>query len=210
MPSFERLADRLAAQLRDNARERRWIQGIAGIPGSGKSTLAAALLARLSSEAAIIAMDGFHLPNQTLVDMDRRDFKGAPDTFDVTAYLHVLQQLRRDGVAVNGPVYDRALHEPVPGPTIDPSVRFIITEGNYLLLDQPPWTALSDVLDACWFVDTPTEQARQWIIERHVSGGRDPDDAALHYERTDEPNARLVVECRRVADEVITLPIICH
>ena len=49
---------------------------------------------------------------------------------------------------------------------------------------------MADVLDSCWYVDTPIEQARQWAIERHIAGGRDADDAMLHYERNDLPNAR--------------------
>lgn len=204
----DQLADQLAAQLRRQAGERRWIQGIAGIPGSGKSTLAAALLERLPGQAAVVAMDGFHRTNESLAAMGRRDFKGAPDTFDVAAYVKVLRQLRESDAPVQVPIYDRTLHEPVleSGPVIDPSIRIIITEGNYLLLDQPPWTALSELLDACWFIDTPLEQSRQWIIQRHIRGGRDASEAVVHYERTDLPNARLVIENRRVADEVITLP----
>ncbi len=203
--------DDLARQLLESSRDRRWIQGIAGIPGSGKSTLAAALLERLPGAGAgvgpgaavVVPMDGFHLPNQTLIEMGRRDYKGAPDTFDAVAYIDLLRRLKNASEPVQIPIYDRNLHEPVPGSTIDPSVRIIITEGNYLLLDQPPWSELADVLDSCWYVDTPIEQARQWAVERHIAGGRDPDGARRHYERNDLPNARFVLNNRRAPDSVI-------
>ena len=195
----------LVTQLLEQSRDRRWIQGIAGIPGSGKSTVAAALLERLPEAVVVVSMDGFHYPNQTLTQMGRRDYKGAPDTFDFDAYIAVLRQLRDGNAQVRVPIYDRKLHEPIPGPTIGPSVRIIITEGNYLLLDQPPWSELAEVLDGCWYVNTPLEQARRNIIERHIVGGRDPDDAEGHYARNDLPNAQLVIGHRRTPDRVIDI-----
>jgi pantothenate kinase len=194
-----------AQYLIESSSDRRWIQGIAGIPGSGKSTFAAALVEQINQHqpAALVAMDGFHLPNQTLINMGRRDFKGAPDTYDVNGYIALLKQLRTAAEPVRVPVYDRNLHEPVPGPTIDPSVRIIITEGNYLLLDQPPWSQLADVLDSCWLINTSIDQARQWAINRHIKGGRDKTDAEQHYERTDLPNAQLVQQQMREPDKII-------
>jgi pantothenate kinase len=197
--------DELAVELMLKSRDGRWVQGIAGIPGSGKSTIAAALLDRLPGSAAVVPLDGFHYSKQALAERGRADFKGAPDTFDGGAYLALLRQLRDPQAPVRVPVYDRQLHEPVCGPTIDPSVRIIITEGNYLLLDQPPWSQLAAVLDGCWYVETPLDQARRWLIERHVAGGRRLDDAQRHYERNDLPNSHLVIARRRAPDAVLHL-----
>lgn len=201
--------DELASELRSKSQGHRWMVGIAGIPGSGKSTLATQLAERLPGIAAVMPLDGFHLSNDRLSVLGLRDVKGSPPTFDFDAYFETLRSLRSGDRPVQVPLYDRAAHEPVSGPIIGPSVRIIITEGNYLLLDQEPWAALGDVLDECWFIDTASDQARQWIVNRHVAGGRDPKNAEEHYERNDLPNARLVMNYRRNAAKTIEWPSVC-
>lgn len=198
--------DELASELRSKPQSHRWMVGIAGIPGSGKSTLASQLAERLPGIAAVVPLDGFHYSNHRLAALGLRAVKGSPPTFDFDAFFETLRSLRSGDRPIQVPLYDRATHEPVPGPIIDPSVRIIITEGNYLLLDQEPWISLSDVLDECWFVDTALDQARLWIINRHVAGGRDFKDAEEHYERNDLPNARLVLNHRRQAAKTIEWP----
>lgn len=107
------------------------------------------------------------------------------------------------------PVYDRALHEPalheVPRQRIFPQTQIILTEGNYLLLDADPWRHLADVLDECWWVDTPVDQARQWIVDRHIRGGKSPEQAAQHYAKVDWPNTQLILNHRRAADLTISM-----
>jgi pantothenate kinase len=188
-------------------RPTRYLLGIAGIGGAGKSTLAARLLAAVEQAAPgmarLVPMDGFHLANAVLDAWGLRPYKGAPQTFDAAGYIDLLRRLRdADALSMPFPVYDRALHEPMlrpgdPASTVDASIRLIITEGNYLLLDQPPWSQLADVLDECWLLETDAVTARQWIIGRHVRGGRSAEDAEAHYERTDLPNANLVMSCQR-------------
>lgn len=190
----------------------RHVIGIAGIGGSGKSTFASHLLARIRQAlpnqpdfAGLIPMDGFHLRNETLDALKLRDRKGSPPTFDAPAYLALLRRCRTDfSQAIPFPIYDRSLHEPVlPGDgehTITPATRLIITEGNYLLLDEQPWAYLAGEFDECWLLDTPIEQAKDWILARHQRGGRAAQDALFHYQRTDLPNAKLVLDCMRRPD----------
>ncbi|MEX2215283.1 MAG: hypothetical protein WD768_14215 [Phycisphaeraceae bacterium] len=218
----------LAAEVAGQAREafaqgRRYILGIAGIPGSGKSTFAQQLAAAVERTAPgitrVIPMDGFHLSNQRLDELGLRSLKGSPATFDVAAFIALLASVKeppkpdgeaRRAVGVSSPqvipfpIYDRALHEPVlsrdSSHAITPSTQLIITEGNYLLLDELPWSQLTGVLDACWWLDTPLDQARQWILSRHIRGGREIDSAVQHYGRTDLPNAKLVLSKMRKPD----------
>jgi pantothenate kinase len=75
--------------------ERR-ILGITGAPGSGKSTLAAALVEALAPAALLVSMDGFHLANQELRRLRRRDRKGAADTSDANGYVRAVATGDRD------------------------------------------------------------------------------------------------------------------
>jgi pantothenate kinase len=84
-----------------------------------------------------------------------------------------------------------------------PATRLIITEGNYLLLDESPWRELSQVLDACWWLDTPMEVARERLLARHIRGGRSRENAQQHLARSDEPNMRRVLERRRKPDHIM-------
>jgi pantothenate kinase len=156
-----------------------------------------------AAPAVLVPLDGFHLPNRELIARGLRDRKGAPGTFDIEAYLDLLRAVRRiqPADAIRFPIYDRTAHEPVWGDGPDSRVTatqtIVVTEGNYLLLDRPPWSALAEVLDECWWVETPVDVARDRLLARHQRGGRSADDALAHYQRTDLPNTRLVLECSR-------------
>ena len=205
----------LAAHLRRwGDASKRVIVGIAGIPGSGKSTLGRLLLKAINRDssgiAVLVPMDGFHLTTQRLEELGLRDHKGAPATFDAEGYCRLLEQARDPTGTVRFPIYDRQVHERVfddrDDHAISSAVRVIITEGNYLLLDFEPWSALARVLDECWLLDTPIEQARHWTIRRHIRGGRSRDDAETHYERSDALNAKLVRRQMREPDLTLCWP----
>ncbi len=193
-----------------SANERTCI-GIAGIPGSGKSTLGTMLMDRVQrlapGTAVLVPMDGFHLSNRCLTELDLVYRKGAPATFDVDGYLELLKRARSPGSNIPFPVYDRKRHEPVmdhtPEHTIAHDVRLVLTEGNYLLLDTHPWSRLESILDACWFLETPQDVARAWTIDRHIRGGRSPADATAQYERNDALNTRLVLDHMRRPDLIL-------
>ncbi len=88
------MVDRLA-ELRASFRAHpRVILGIAGAPGAGKSTIAELLVARLGPSAILLPMDGYHLPQAELRRLGRRERMGAPDTFDVPAFVATLRALR--------------------------------------------------------------------------------------------------------------------
>jgi pantothenate kinase len=206
---LRRLAERLLARAAARA-GRRWVVGIAGIPGAGKSTLAGRLMEQLGTLdatvpiAALIPMDGFHFSNEKLNQLKLRDHKGSPQTFDAEAYIDFLSQAAAPGFAGLFPVYDRTAHDPVwrdvPEQRIDATTRIIITEGNYLLLNQQPWSRLAGVLDESWWLETPAAVARRWLLARHVRGGRSAQEAEAHVRRSDDANAALVLSGSRAAD----------
>lgn len=194
----------LAAARELGAGERRALLGIAGAPGAGKSTLAERLVSDLGPAAAVVPMDGFHLPGTVLADRGLAEVKGAPETFDRAGYVALLQRLR-DGAAgvVRAPRFDRAREASVADAIeVEPSVRLVVTEGNYLLF----WPEVRALLDQAWFVEVCDDERRvETLIGRHMSFGRSAGDARRWVQRSDEANARLVSRGRGTADRVVRL-----
>jgi pantothenate kinase len=188
----------------------RFLLGITGPPAAGKSTLAGALAAavaelRGAGFAVVAPLDGFHLSNETLDRLGLRSVKGAPQTFDAAAFVAALRRVRAEPAArVLWPDFDRAAEATVPEAIpIDPEARLVITEGNYLLLDQPEWRDARRLLDEVWYVDAPRDVLRRRLIARQIAGGRSKADAVRHVDESDLPNARLVAGTRQLADRVI-------
>jgi pantothenate kinase len=155
--------------------------------------------------AVVAPLDGFHLSNETLDRLGLRSVKGAPQTFDAEAFAAALGRVRKETAAtVLWPDFDRAAEATVPDAIpIGPEAKLVITEGNYLLLDQPWWREVRRLLDEVWYVDAPREVLRRRLIERQLAGGRPEEDAVRHVDESDLPNAELVARTRRLADKVI-------
>ncbi|CCQ44271.1 fructokinase [Pseudarthrobacter siccitolerans] len=185
---------------------RRTILGIAGAPGSGKSTFAAWIRQQFEPGLAVVVpMDGFHLGNAIIDGTPLRQRKGAIDTFDAGGYLSLLRRLvRRDEPVVYAPEFRRAIDEPVAASIAIPAdVPLVITEGNYLLVDQEPWKEVRAQLDEVWFVDTPQALRLSRLVERHMSFGMDWAAAVAWANGPDEANAVLIQATRPAADRII-------
>jgi pantothenate kinase len=182
---------------------RRKILGIAAAPGAGKSTLAQAIQAQLGDAVQVVPMDGFHLANSELVRLGRRGRKGAPDTFDAPGYvslLHRIQNQRADEV-VYAPEYRREVEEAIAGAiAVLPHTQLIVTEGNYLLLEDAPWCQLADVLDETWYLDVPDDLREGRLLARHMRFGRSEAQARDWITHTDAPNALRIAQSRGRAD----------
>jgi pantothenate kinase len=183
--------------------ERR-ILGIVGPPGAGKSTLAAALLAAFGTAVQVVPMDGFHLANSELNRLGRRSRKGAPDTFDAAGYLNLLDRIKaqRPGDAlIYAPEFRRALEEGIAGAiSVCGDTPLIVTEGNYLLLDDAPWNRVREVVNEVWYVDVPDHLRRARLVARHRQFGRSEQQALEWIDTTDEPNALRIAQTRELAD----------
>lgn len=185
----------------------RVIIGIAGPPGAGKSTVAAALVHELGQGAVLVPMDGFHLSNQVLQSLGRRDRKGAPDTFDATGYVALLRRLRSPCAdVVYAPVFRREIEEPIgAGIPVPPEASVVVTEGNYLLLDSHPWRQVRDLLDAAWYLEVDDAVRMKRLIARHVEFGKTPDAARAWAERSDQRNADIIAASAHRADLLLRL-----
>jgi pantothenate kinase len=200
---MDELIDRARALATAGTRK---ILGIAGAPGAGKSTLAALVTAQLDGLAVQVPMDGLHLADVELNRLGRRMRKGAPDTFDSHGYLALLRRLRSPGPGeiVYAPAFERTIEQPIAGSIpVDPSVPLVVTEGNYLLLDDPPWREVRTLLDETWFVEIDDETRLGRLIRRHIEFGKTPEQAAEWVERLDERNTRLIATTRDRADLIV-------
>lgn len=199
--------DALLARLTGQAAgSTRSFVAIAGPPGSGKSTLAETLLDRLEAAhpgaAAILPMDGFHYDDSLLHARGWRSQKGAPHTFDVDGLDAMLKRLGTGDRPVAVPVFDRALEISRAGARIiSETVRLVIVEGNYLLLQDPAWRPLQDRFDLTVMVETATEDLRSRLMARWAD--LPPEDALRQVEGNDLPNARLVMDGSCGADLVV-------
>ena len=204
LTSIDELVERARALA--STGERR-ILGITGTPGAGKSTLSRALLEALGAQAALVEMDGFHLANQELHRLGRRDRKGAPDTFDVDGYQRLLERLREPSDrVVYAPVFNRELEEAIANAApIDPRVPLIITEGNYLLCAEHGWDHVRDRLDEAWYIEITPELRLERLVQRRLSHGHPLDAATAWVNQVDERNAATVNRTRSRADRIVRL-----
>jgi pantothenate kinase len=146
-------------------------------------------------------MDGFHLSGADLDRLGRAGRKGAPDTFDAEGYVAVLRRLREGRGPVHAPCFDREIEEPVPDAVAVPEgVPLVVTEGNYLLVDEPPWAEVRGLLDEAWYVHLPDEDRIQRLVARHVGFGKSEADARAWALGSDQHNADLVAATRARAD----------
>ena len=203
LPAAERA--RLEALLADG---RRKLLGLVGAPGSGKSTVAQALLDALPGRAQVVPMDGFHLANAELGRLGRAGRKGAPDTFDSAGYVALLRRLRTQpaGETVYAPAFRREIEEPVAGAiAVRPDTPLVITEGNYLLLEEGPWAGVAPLLDEVWYVEVDDRLRTERLLRRHQQFGRSLEAAQAWVAQTDEPNAQRIAATRGRAHHVLRL-----
>ena len=206
----------------------RRLVALAGPPGSGKSTLAQILSARINAagrrvpgsktaappcpanptdepaqtSCLVVPMDGFHYDDAVLAARGLGMRKGAPETFDVGGLAATLRRLRDNAepeIAV--PLFDRDLEISRAGARIIPrQTPLVLVEGNYLLLQRPPWSDLRSMFDVTLFVDVDEAELRRRLIERWSRYGLRGDSLVAKLEGNDLPNARLTLAESAPAD----------
>lgn len=183
-------------------RNRRRIVAIAGAPASGKSTLADELVDRIP-QACVVPMDGFHRSNDDLERHGLLARKGAPETFDATAFVQFVRSMRTMS-DLTFPTFDRANDCVVPeGGYLSASVQTIIVEGNYLLLNDAPWDQLAQEWDLSLMIEVPLPVLQGRLVERWLRNGHDAVQALARAKQNDIPNAELVIANSRTAGLVV-------
>tara|TARA_B100000674_G_scaffold63421_1_gene43963 strand:+ start:3137 stop:3769 length:633 start_codon:yes stop_codon:yes gene_type:complete len=201
-PDLDHLAEAIRARNADGGRI---LVAIVGAPASGKSALSDRLYHHLGGDkagAAVVPMDGFHFDNSILEDRGLLARKGAPETFDIGGLKRTLTALRdTQNEDVYVPLFDRSLEiSRGSARAITPRHKIILVEGNYLLLDQAPWTQLHDLFDLSIYLEVPEEILRQRLIERWRGHGFDDATATHKATSNDLPNAQTVIHGTGIAD----------
>jgi pantothenate kinase len=189
----------------------RTIIGLCGTPGGGKSTLSA-LLARAAQEvgisAVVVPMDGFHLANAELQRLGISERKGAPDTFDVDGFVHLLQRLHTNrSTTIWAPIFHREIEESYAGElAINSEHSLVIVEGIHLLQTSFGWDEVLPLLDAAWYLeclDVGEQRAR--LVQRNIANGRTPQQAHDWVASVDMPNFARIDTTKHRAHTVFQL-----
>ena len=187
-------AERLLSVIQERASvKNRFLVAIAGPPGSGKSTIAEYLAAQLGPTAAVIPMDGFHLENDRLTELGLLHRKGAPETFDANGFVQLVKRLRQKG-PIPFLTFDRAADNTTPnGGLVQAQAKIILVEGNYLLLNQFPWSTLPDLFNLTVALAVDRDQLQSRLIQRWLDQGLSEKAAHERALSNDMVNADLVI-----------------
>jgi pantothenate kinase len=160
----------------------------------------------MPGSAAVVPGDGFHYDDAVLGSLNLLDRKGSPDTFDVGGFRSLLLRLRANNEpAVAVPVFDRILEiSRAAGQLISSDVKYLIVEGNYLLLDLAPWSSLRDCFDATIMLQADRKTLEARLLDRWRSLGFDESTSYEKVHRNDLPNADIVISASNIADFTIT------
>ena len=189
--------DRLRQLILDRGQSKRSLTALAGPPAAGKSYVANALCRDLNKyspdSAVVLPMDGYHLDDALLEKRGIRDRKGAPHTFDIAGFIHILQRISLgDEIDIAVPVFDRSLElSRAAGRLIPRTARHILVEGNYLLLDQPEWRDLAGFFTTTVMITAPRSLLERRLMQRWQN--LSPTHAQEKCESNDLPNADLVM-----------------
>nr|WP_321446309.1 type I pantothenate kinase [uncultured Cohaesibacter sp.] len=155
-----------------------FIIGVAGSVSVGKSTTARLLQALLSRWPAspkvdLVTTDGFLLPNAVLNAEGLMQRKGFPESYDRTAILQFLTDIKTGKRNVRAPVYSHFYYDVMPdeGVIID-QPDILILEGLNVLQtgllpnDGKAIPFVSDFFDFSIYIDAEEDMLHRWYIER--------------------------------------------
>ena len=158
-----------------------YIIGVAGSVAVGKSTTARvlqALLARWPNvpKVDLVTTDGFLYPNAILAREGLMERKGFPESYDLSALLRFLSDVKAGRRPARAPVYSHLIYDVMPNQWIEvdrPDI--LIVEGlNVLQTGAPPKDGkaipyVSDFFDFSIYLDADEDVLRAWYVDRFLT-----------------------------------------
>ncbi len=175
--------------------------GIAGGTGSGKTTLMRNLIERLGNEVTVISHDNYYRRHDELPYEERCKLNyDEPAAFETELMAEHLRLLRQ-GIAVDCPEYDFAVHNR-SDKVIHLEPRSVIMVEGILIFENE---ALRDLMDIRIFVDTDADIRLCRRIKRDVNKrGRTMESVLIQYQQTVKPmHDRYVEPSKRYANLVV-------
>lgn len=157
-----------------------FIIGIAGSVAVGKSTVARILQTLLKRwpehpKVDLVTTDGFLHPTAELERRNLMHRKGFPESFDRSALLQFMYDVKSGRRHLKAPVYSHLYYDIVPDQFIEvDQPDILIVEGlNVLQTGRPgrgePLTFVSDYFDYSIYIDADSDTIQQWYVERFLS-----------------------------------------
>lgn len=193
----------------------RVIIGMAGPAGAGKS-VTVAILKELAKQLSLpfrfeaVGIDAFHYTNEHLLSHfsdgePLKNHKGRFNTYDVEKLTRSLRSFV-DDEKVSFPIYSRKIHDPIENAVIikkdEPTL--LLVEGLWVLYEKEGWGEVGNLLDFSIFMDIDNEKVKQGVLERHIRGGRTPEDAAVYYEKNEAKSLKLIMQTKDKADKIVS------
>ena len=183
-----------------------YIIGVAGSVAAGKSTTARVLKALLSRwpntpKVELVTTDGFLHPNAILKREGLMEKKGFPESYDGTALLKFLSDIKAGKREVKAPVYSHLVYDVVPEQSISvdrPDI--LIVEGLNVLLPNRPrrhgaeMPFVSDFFDFSVYLHANEAVLERWYITRFMqlreTAFRDPRSFFKKYASLNDDEAK--------------------
>ena len=182
-----------------------YVIGVAGSVAVGKSTTARvlkALLARWPNTPRVdlLTTDGFLYPNAVLEREGLMEKKGFPESYDLSALLRFLTEVKAGRRPVRAPIYSHLVYDVMPNQSVEvdrPDI--LIVEGlNVLQTGHPPKDGkaipyVSDFFDFSVYIDAEEDVLHKWYVDRFLTlretAFRDPKSYFHRYSKLDDKQA---------------------